>query len=396
MQSRRGRGAATDRDGAGAHGPKRRRWLAVLGTVLVLALAGVVAARTVDLDATVAALRGADPLLLVAAVAAYAASWPLRGRRYGDVLAPMDRRLDSGFLTLAVLLSQTANLVLPARAGDGLRAYVCKRRRNVSYATGAASLTVERCFDLLALGAIGTAALAALAVTDGTAVRELVRGAAGPALAAVRSTVPGFESPLVVASGVEVTAVEAAVLGVAAVGIVVSALLCATLVLGVGRRRLSHATERLGATIAAWLPTRVVAGVRTAAADLAALTAQPRSLAVVGAGSVAIWLLDAATAVLVLAAVSSASVGAVLAVGTLAVVAGNLAKVLPLTQGGIGLYEGAFVATVVAVSPVGAAVALAAAVLDHALKNGVTLVGGVLAGALLQISPTAAPSGDAG
>ncbi|OYR74699.1 TIGR00374 family protein, partial [Halorubrum ezzemoulense] len=70
---------------------------------------------------------------------------------------------------------------------------------------------------------------------------------------------------------------------------------------------------------------------------------------------------------------------------------GNLAKVLPLSQGGIGLYEAAFTGIVVATTPIAPEVALAAAVLDHALKNGVTLAGGAAAAAPFDLSVTGAP-----
>jgi len=114
-------------------------------------------------------------------------------------------------------------------------------------------------------------------------------------------------------------------------------------------------------------------------------------MARVGAASLLIWLLDVATAILVLAAIGSGlTPGSLLVVGTLAVSVGNLAKVLPLSQGGIGLYEAGFTAIVVALTPVGAGVALAAAVVDHALKNGVTLLGGGVAIARFGISPAGA------
>lgn len=324
---------------------ERRRSLAILGTVVVLVLAVAVAARTVDLGAVLGAVRGADLLLLAAAAVVYAVSWPLRGRRYGDVLAPMGHRLGTGFLTLATFASQSANLVVPARGGDAARAYLLRDRRAVPYATGAASLTVERAFDLLAIGALGTGALAWLAAT----------GDAGAVVARSR-TVGASVGQFDLA---RVAAAAAAVVGLGAVA-------------GLAARR----TDLLGR-----VPDRLWTGVATFGRDLAGIARQPRALAGVGAGSVAIWALDALTAVLVLAAVASTPVGAVLAAGTLAVCAGNLAKVLPLTQGGLGLYEGAFAATVVAISPVAGAAALAAAVLDHALKNAVTLAGGAVAGA---------------
>ncbi len=56
---------------------------------------------------------------------------------------------------------------------------------------------------------------------------------------------------------------------------------------------------------------------------------------------------------------------------------GNLAKVLPLSPGGIGLYEAAFTVFVAGLTPISWEVALGAAILDHAVKNIVTLVGGV-------------------
>lgn len=375
MRDRRSRDAATESEG------QRRRWPAILGTLSVLGLAGAVAARTVDLETALGAASRADPALIAAAGVAYLASWPLRGRRYGDVLAPMDRRLDSGFLTLAVLLSQTANLALPARAGDAVRAYVCKRRRSVPYASGAASLTVERCFDLLALAAIGGVALGVLLATGGTD--------GGAVLAALRGSTP------------ELGERAAALAGIAATGAGLAAI-TAIVGLAVGTPAVARRSSLVRSVVAerwpsvAGLGERVVAAARAVATDCSAVATRPRSLAVVGVGSLAIWLLDAATAVLVLAAVSAAPVQSLVVVGALAVAAGNLAKVLPLTQGGLGLYEGAFAATVVALSPVGGAVALAAAVIDHALKNGVTLVGGAIAGSLLGVSPRTAPVPESG
>jgi hypothetical protein len=79
-----------------------------------------------------------------------------------------------------------------------------------------------------------------------------------------------------------------------------------------------------------------------------------------------------------------------LAVGFFAVSVGNLAKVLPLSPGGIGLYEAAFTVLVAVLTPATAAVAFAAAVLDHALKNGVTVVGGVVSMLALNVSLTTA------
>ncbi|WP_299236338.1 lysylphosphatidylglycerol synthase transmembrane domain-containing protein [Natronomonas sp.] len=334
--------------------------LAVLGTVLVVVAVGAVAVRTVDLSAALAQLRRADPALLGVGLAVYLLSWPLRGRRYGDVLAAMDRRYGTAFLTAAVLVSQTANLVVPARAGDGVRAYVLKTRRGVPYPTGVASLAVERVFDLLAVAALGGVAFALLAF--GGRDVTLAGGSTGAAVAVT-------------------IAVSAAALSVSTVAVARS-----DRPIG-GALRDRAAGTRLSSAADALV--RFGASVRVVAAN-------PRAIATVYAGSLAIWAADVLTAVAVLGALvgfdgASVSVPTLLVVGTLAVSVGNLAKVLPLSQGGIGLYEAAFTGIVVGVAPIAPEAALAAAVLDHALKNAVTLGGGAVAAAALNVSPRAAP-----
>jgi uncharacterized membrane protein YbhN (UPF0104 family) len=84
------------------------------------------------------------------------------------------------------------------------------------------------------------------------------------------------------------------------------------------------------------------------------------------------------------------STGALLTVGFFAVSVGNLAKVLPLSPGGIGLYEAAFTVLVVALTPISPAVAVGAAFLDHAVKNLITVLGGVASMLALNVSLTTA------
>ncbi|MFC7043250.1 lysylphosphatidylglycerol synthase transmembrane domain-containing protein [Halonotius sp. GCM10025705] len=355
----------TNGDDAGTtnRGFLTQRRLMLGGTVLVVA-GLLVAFRDVEFDRVVGEMAAADPWMLAAAVAVYTVSWPLRGRRYGDVLSTTGHPLGTGFLTLAVFLSQTANLVVPARAGDAVRAYVLQARRDVDYPAGFASLAVERGFDLAAIAVLGAAATAWLVVGDATALAALTTGDT-----------------------------QTALLG--AVTVAAVTLIGGVLTLGVAnanRSRSRRFGRRLRETVAGRprLQT-VVDAALDFAADIAVVARDPRAVAVIGGGSLLIWSLDVATAVLVLAALDSGlAVGPLLAVGTLAVSVGNLAKVLPLSQGGVGLYEAAFTGLVVALTPLGASLALAAAVVDHALKNAVTLVGGGVAVAVLGIDPSTA------
>ncbi len=343
--------------GERVRGVLSRRSVSIAGTVLVVLGTGAIAARTVDLGLFARTLTEADPGLVIAATLAYALSWPVRGVRYGAVLRAMGHRCGRPFLTAAVFVSQTANLVVPARAGDAGRAYLLKRRRGIEYATGAASLLVERAFDLAALATIGGLA-AALVQYSGR--------------------------PVAAIEGVGPEATGAAAVGAGAIAVGATALLLA------GRAwSLAAVRVRLGDSVL----TRGVDAIAGVWADVRVVVADGSALGRIYATSLVVWGLDVLTAVVVLAAVvdrggSGLSVAGLLAVGALAVSVGNLAKVIPVSQGGLGLYEAAFAGVVVGLTPIAAGAALAAAVLDHLLKNVVTLAGGAVAGLALGLSPT--------
>ena len=342
-----------------------RRRVTIAGTVVVV-LGLLVALREVDVGTVVAEVSSADPGLLAAAVVVYAVSWPLRGRRYADVLGAIGHRSGTGFLTLAVFVSQTANLVIPARAGDAVRAYAVNTYREVPYTAGFASLAVERVFDLATIAVLAGLATLWLALTGRVGPLEILAEAGGARTALLAAAV-----------------VSTATVGV---GFVVVTSARADHGLGAWLRRRVAGRSRLEGVLESALRF---------AADVQVLARRPRAVAAVGGTSLLIWSLDVLTAVLVLAALDSGlPTGTLLAVGTLAVSVGNLAKVLPLSQGGVGLYEAAFTALVVGLTPVGAGTALAAAIVDHALKNGVTLVGGAGAVAALGISLSDAAESD--
>jgi len=346
----------------------RERATAV-GTLVVLAAGVAVTVQTLDADAVVAAVTAADPALLGTAVGVYVLSWPVRGRRYADVLAAMGRRCRVGFLTATVFASQTANLIVPARAGDGVRAYLLKDRRDVSYSTGIASLAVERAFDLVAIGVLGGVALGFLLLTGQSPGAGESVGAVAPSTAL------------------------AAAAGLAAVAVALSV---ATVVVARSDRRFGPA---LRARVDSPRLSRLVDAAVRFGSSVRVVAADPRSLGAVFLWSVVVWALDVFTAVLVLAALTGGIGGLVptptlLVVGTLAVSVGNLAKVLPLSQGGIGLYEAAFTGLVVSTTGLPVETALAAAILDHALKNAVTLAGGGVATLGLGLSPTVDPAAD--
>jgi hypothetical protein len=346
--------------------PRITRRVTMTAGLALTVLAVLLMTQYIDFGAVVAEMEAADPVLVGAATLVYLVSWPIRGMRYRDILAELGFRERVGFLTGAVFISQTGNLVFPARLGDGVRAYVVKARRDIPYPSGFASLAVERVFDLLTITALAGTVLVGFAATG--------------RLGDVATAVTGAEGAGRVAVAVAVAVGLAAVAAVAT--IVVTARSESDLV--------SAAVARLSEDSYA----EYVAGVLGQfVGDVQRVAGTREAFARVGVTSLAIWVVDVATAILVLAAFRvDLPVVTLLAVGFFAVSVGNLAKVLPLSPGGVGLYEGAFTLLVVALTgpAVGVTVALGAAVLDHAVKNVVTVVGGVASMLALNVSLTTA------
>jgi glycosyltransferase AglD len=335
----------------------------VLLTIIAVALMG----KYLPLGKVLTQMESANLALVGVAAVIYVFSWPLRGARYKNILEELGFTESVGFLTGAIFISQTGNLVFPARLGDGVRAYVMKARRNIPYPSGFASLAVERVFDLLTITILAGIVLIGLTITgQATDIVQAVTGAKHAEAA---------RTAVYVAAGVGVAAI-------AAVGVIVaSARSDSNLV----RSFLTKISSDSYATHVAGIVERFTGDVQTVASDRAAF-------ARVGTSSLAIWSLDVLTAILVLVAFPSVSLDPItlVAVGFFAVSVGNLAKVLPLSPGGVGLYEAAFTVFVAGLTPISWEVALGAAILDHAVKNIVTLVGGVGSMFSLNVSLTQA------
>lgn len=340
--------------------PWLRRWGGTAGGLILTLLAILLMTQYIEFSAVWTAMGSAAGGAILAAALVYLLSWPLRGIRYQAIVSSMRHSVGLPTATAAIFISQVGNLVVPARAGDLLRVYVLRRVADIRYAVGVASLAGERIFDLLSLGMLAGVVVLGFAVGGETAMlRGIVGGASGAGAVAI----------------IVAMAVLAAVL-VAVVTIAVSA-------------RVQMRLDRLAG---AWAETdlyrRRIADVMLGMLrDLQRVTTNPARVGVIGGSSLLVWSIDVLTAVLVLAAFDvDVGGGWLLVVGTLAVSVGNLAKVLPLSPGGIGLYEGAFTLLVVGLTPIAVPVALAAAIVDHALKNAVTIAGGAGSFVALNLS----------
>jgi len=266
-------------------------------------------------DDLIVTITHIHPLYLVLAILACTPAWIMRGWRYREILNGIAIQIGLTFSTACILLSQTANLVIPARLGDLVRIFILKRDGLATYSQGVSSLIVERIFDVVMIALLG---LFALPFVIGT---------------------PEWFLPVII------------------IPIVGGAIFALFLIL-TG----DHHSESKYLNIIYGL----LADVRTASLS-------PRSLLVLGVSSVGIWFVDILVCGIV-AMMFGESIPFVVII--LGVVIGNLVKTIPITPGGVGTYEFVLAITF-ELAGTAPATATVIAVIDHLIKNLVTLVGGI-------------------
>jgi len=255
---------------------------------------------------------------LVVAVGICVVAWVLRGFRYQFILQGLGIRKSLGFATACIFISQTANLIVPARLGDLVRMLILKHEDDATYSQGFSSLVVERVFDILMIAVLGAVALPfVLAVLD----------------------VPDWF-------------ITAIIVPLAAGGIFFAVLLWS------GRMKSEN---------------RIVVTIQRMLDEVKRASLNPRALVTLSGSSLLIWLVDVLVCfAVVLMFQEPVPFGIVI----LAIVIGNLVKAVPVTPGGVGTYELALALTLgLAGTPVATATLIA--VIDHLIKNLVTLIGGV-------------------
>jgi len=92
-------------------------------------------------------LSEADPWLVFVSVVLANSCFLLRARRWRPILDPIAPNLPFAPLWRATAIGMMANNILPARAGELVRAYVLSRETTVPFSAAFASLVVDRAFD---------------------------------------------------------------------------------------------------------------------------------------------------------------------------------------------------------------------------------------------------------
>lgn len=282
---------------------------------------------------------------LALAALVYCISWPLRGIRFQQILNRLGNHYGLGFLTGSIFISQSANVILPARIGDLSRMYILKKSKDLAFTTSLSSLTVERVFDIIAITFI--AVFASSGVTS------------------MFEPTPWMTS-LIKLSG-------------AAVFLFFTGLF----VLSYRESRSKKKSkEKVYVSYSGEPLTKIKDFASTFIRQMSIVAVRPEAFIAVVASSLLIWGLDIFTCFLVLKAfpISGVDMSSPFTVSLvfLAVALGNIAKTFPITPGAIGTYEVALTA-VFGLGGIRPELGFTVAVLDHIIKNSITLLGGGLA-----------------
>ncbi|MCU0632218.1 MAG: flippase-like domain-containing protein [Methanolinea sp.] len=253
--------------------------------------------------------------LLLASLVCLGAWW-VRGLRYRSILSSLEISVGVHFSTACIFVSQTANLIVPARLGDLVRVFILGHECDAPVSKGISSLVVERVFDIVTVALLGAVSL--LFVLN----------------------VPEWFYTLIILP----LAAGAVFFGV---------------LLFVGKLSSKNRIIQILLTI--------MEQIKQASLSL-------RAVVVLSASSILIWLMDVLVCVFVIMMFQNQIPFAVV---VLAIVIGNLVKAVPLTPGGVGTYELALALTFT-LAGVPAAEATMIAVIDHLVKNLITLGGGIV------------------
>ena len=235
-------------------------------------------------DQLLVALQHMIPAYLVAGVLICLCAWWLRGWRYHTILKSLNYSVSVKVSTACIFVSQTVNLVVPARLGDFVRVFILKHEYNTTYSEGVSSLVVERVFDVITVAFLGAVSL------------FFVLNA------------PSWFTTLIIVP--------------LAAGVIFFGFL-----LIIGKFSSSN---------------KYIVIILNMLHEIKRASLTPRSLVLLGISSLGAWLLDILACVAVVMMFEQKIPFAVI---VLAVVIGNLVKAVPLTPGGIGTYEFALYTT---------------------------------------------------
>ena len=123
-------------------------------SILVPLILLLIVARNVDWGTAIATLRTANVWYVLAALAIYYATFPLRARRWARLLREGGLDLRGRDLIEILMLGWFVNCLAPAKLGDLYRSYLVKQRFNVSLSRTVGVVVAERLLDIFVVFAL--------------------------------------------------------------------------------------------------------------------------------------------------------------------------------------------------------------------------------------------------
>ncbi len=299
----------------------------LFGALLLFLLFRVVFGDDFDWGLVARLIAEANPGFLALAFLAYYSTFPLRSYRWRYVLSRSGVRVRFRDATEILYLSWFVNCLVPAKLGDLYRAYLLRGNYGASISRTVGTIFIERVADVIVI--------------------------AGLALAAGFWSFRGRSRPEI------------------------DALFIIGFALSLGLVVLLVVLRLLGAHLARWLPGRLATlWERFQEGSTGALTA--RSVPVILALTVGIWLLEGARLYFVVRALDMPDVGLGISAAVFVALAAALLTAIPLTPAGFGFVEAGIIGTL-ALYGVVKEPATAVALTDRALTVGTVIVlGGIL------------------
>ena len=262
------------------------------------------------------ALKHLVPTFLIIAIMIFVGGMFLRGWRYRIILKSLNYNVPLTKSTACIFISQTANLIVPARLGDFVRIFILNHEYQTTYSEGISSIVVERVFDIIMVALLGAISLPFVL------------------------NVPSWFYTVIIIP---------LVIGASFFGFLI---IC-------GRLEAHNKYIRVVLTM--------LHEIRRASLTIS-------SVLTLSFSSIFIWILDV---MVCLAVVLMFGQQIPFAIVVLTIVIGNLVKAVPITPGGVGTYELSLALTfeLAGISP---AISTLIAVIDHLIKNLVTLAGGII------------------
>ena len=128
---------------------RRNVWIGLIISVALI----IVIAWSVDLSESFKALASADFRWIIPALALLAVSLTIRAWRWRYLMEPI-KLISTARLFSAMMIGFMGNMLLPARIGEIIRAYVVGKTQRVSTSASLATVVVERMLDGFTLLAI--------------------------------------------------------------------------------------------------------------------------------------------------------------------------------------------------------------------------------------------------